>query len=333
MAAMPEHPVLEEDCKRCYHCKAKSPANSFKYYNNKKLEQPRYKCSNCKRFFTLGLHGRPQGRTYTKKRNQDPPEVLDLPRDCPHCGVANNAAFKYWNNKSMWHPRFKCLSCGKQFQMRLLVDGDARRLVHTSFNRRLPTSAGKEVGLAPTLNTVNLNHGTKLSCDEMATVVDPCANTTNYAAQSDEIPRCVDPWASTGDYTPELSAQDIQNLDPMEPSFGDDYANYLNFIEAGFSDEVNEPNSSIANAQPVHFVPETCLHGIHDANAVEVVDMASPEPFMKLMESDSLSDENIEALLKSFIDADSMDAMNEPESVNDINMVSSESNVLVSNKP
>lgn len=117
---------------RCYHCGLESAHSSFKYFDNKKADQPRYQCSHCHKFFTLGLHGRPQGKTYAKKRNEDPDELKCLSRQCRHCGVADNAVFKYYNNHNISQPRFKCLSCGKQFQMRVLGTGEERRLVHTS---------------------------------------------------------------------------------------------------------------------------------------------------------------------------------------------------------
>jgi len=106
------------------------------YFDNKKVDQPRFKCEHCHKLFTLGSHGRPQGKTYAKKRNEDPIELKSLSRQCRHCGVADNAAFKYYNNHNLSQPRFKCLSCGLQFQMRLLGTGEGRHLVHTSSQQK-----------------------------------------------------------------------------------------------------------------------------------------------------------------------------------------------------
>lgn len=122
--------------KRCYHCGIESSECRLKYYNNKKQDQARYKCPNCKKLFSPVFHGRPQGKTYHKKRGEDPMEIRGLPRQCPHCETNDNAPFKYYNNHNSSQPRFKCLSCGKQFQMHLVIDGQERCLVHSSPSQR-----------------------------------------------------------------------------------------------------------------------------------------------------------------------------------------------------
>lgn len=117
----------------------------------------------------MGNHGRPQGKIYKKKRNIDPPELQGLLRDCPHCGVADNSRFKYYNNNRMSQPRFKCLSCGMQFQMRLMVDGDARHLVHASSKQRLSKNWTFQ---APLSHASNIDGEMNLQVDGVPTPVD-----------------------------------------------------------------------------------------------------------------------------------------------------------------
>lgn len=143
---------------RCYHCGVESADNIFKYYNNGKRSQARYQCCKCQKFFTLGSSAYPQGRSYAKQRNVDPPELRGLPRECPCCGVANNAPFKYYNNKNLSQPRFKCLSCGLHFQMRLVGTGDEeKRLVHTSSHQRTPSVAPKSVPENEVITLASMN--------------------------------------------------------------------------------------------------------------------------------------------------------------------------------
>lgn len=127
-------PCMNDLCmKPCYYCGFESTTFKFKYFDNKKCDQPRYQCPNCSKLFTGGFHERTRarGKTYTKKRNQDPEELRGLDRQCPHCGAANDAVFKYYNNRSLSQPRFKCLSCKLQFQMHLVGEGNERCLLHT----------------------------------------------------------------------------------------------------------------------------------------------------------------------------------------------------------
>ena len=130
--------ALQQQLKQCYHCNYVSAEESpFKYYDNRSLDQPRFQCCRCRKLFTWNIHSRrPQGKTYEKKRNQDPEELRGLHRQCRHCGVADNAPFKYYNNRSKAQPRFKCLSCHKQFQMRLVGEGHQRHLVHTGASKQ-----------------------------------------------------------------------------------------------------------------------------------------------------------------------------------------------------
>jgi hypothetical protein len=92
------------------------------YYKTQqqKKDQPRYKCLDCKKYFTWGLHNRPKPRHYKKERNKDPPELLSLPTQCAHCSIVNEANFKYNDNKTSCdttQPHFGCLKCNKLFQM------------------------------------------------------------------------------------------------------------------------------------------------------------------------------------------------------------------------
>lgn len=103
------------------HCVCGSSNVKYKYLNNKKAEQPRYRCMDCKKMFTVGDHNRPKPGHYTKTRNKDPDEFRGLDTQCAYCFVVNLAKFKYYNNKPKYgktQPRFVCLACDRQFQMR-----------------------------------------------------------------------------------------------------------------------------------------------------------------------------------------------------------------------
>ncbi|KAG0586169.1 hypothetical protein KC19_2G069600 [Ceratodon purpureus] len=104
----------------CLHCRSNNV--KFKYYNNGKEDQHRFKCLNCNVWFTWEDHNRPKPKHYKKVRNQDPVEFQGQRTQCNKCFVVNNARFKFYNNKKKYgetQPRFKCLSCCKSFQMHL----------------------------------------------------------------------------------------------------------------------------------------------------------------------------------------------------------------------
>lgn len=132
--------------KECPRCKSKFV--KFKYFNNKKITQPRYQCLSCKDFFTHGgkklttdsaspspggsaiipslvegmnsivpyqpqLEGRGKER---KRKAKEPPELANVEKMCRKCG-SKNTAFKYLNNGQQDQPRYKCLDCKGMFQL------------------------------------------------------------------------------------------------------------------------------------------------------------------------------------------------------------------------
>ena len=112
-----EFASVQKCCTRCGSSNTK-----FKYLNNGKITQPRYRCQDCKSYFQVINHNRKTPTKYLKPKHKDPHELQGLLKVCssPSCGAQNNATFKYYNNKSkcgLTQPRFKCLSCGKDFQM------------------------------------------------------------------------------------------------------------------------------------------------------------------------------------------------------------------------
>lgn len=253
-------PTLEYDRKRCYYCGVESTDHRFKYYDNKKTNQPRFQCGQCKRLFTVGSHGRPQGKTYKKKRNVDPPELQGLLRDCPHCGVADNSRFKYYNNNRMSQPRFKCLSCGMQFQMRLMVDGDARHLVHASSKQRLSKNRTFQ---APLSDAWNMDGEMNLQVDGVPTPVDltdpnilddidvedfmnviedALAAETNEAGIMNNVETLCPATNASLDLCPnpmvENAPESFTHL--MQSGLGDNDVELANCTELGFNNESNE---------------------------------------------------------------------------------------------
>ncbi|KAG0576476.1 hypothetical protein KC19_5G083000 [Ceratodon purpureus] len=114
----------------------------FKYLNNGQPDQPRYQCLDCKRMFTLGDHGRKKPGHYKKKRNEDPDEFKGLSIKCTLCGALNQCRFKYYNNNNPTQPRFKCLKCLKQFQMRF--DGRNKLMPAKVIPRKTKPIAAKQ---------------------------------------------------------------------------------------------------------------------------------------------------------------------------------------------
>lgn len=130
---------IPKECPRCNSKEVK-----FKYFNNKKLNQPRYQCLSCKDFFTHGgkklateaaspsasvqlmlpdgsfnilpiqsLDGKGKER---KRKAKEPPQFAGMEKLCRKCG-SKNTAFKYLNNGQLDQPRYKCLDCKGMFQL------------------------------------------------------------------------------------------------------------------------------------------------------------------------------------------------------------------------
>lgn len=131
--------------KECPRCKSKYV--KFKYFNNKKLNQPRYQCLSCKDFFTHGgkklateavsptaggsgvnpmlVDGMASIVPYQqvenkgkerKRKAKEPPQFANMEKLCRKCG-SKNTAFKYLNNGQQDQPRYKCLDCKGMFQL------------------------------------------------------------------------------------------------------------------------------------------------------------------------------------------------------------------------
>ena len=106
---------VQKYCTRCGSFNTK-----FKYLNNGKATQPRYKCQDCKNYFQGINHNRKTPMKYLKPKHQDPHELQGLFKVCHFCGAKNKATFKFYNNKSkcgLTQPCFQCLNCRKHFQM------------------------------------------------------------------------------------------------------------------------------------------------------------------------------------------------------------------------
>ena len=133
---------IPKECPRC-----KSKYVKFKYFNNKKLNQPRYQCLSCKDFFTHGgkklateavspsaggsdvnpmlVEGMTSLVPYQqaenkgkerKRKAKEPPQFANMEKLCRKCG-SKNTAFKYLNNGQQDQPRYKCLDCKGMFQL------------------------------------------------------------------------------------------------------------------------------------------------------------------------------------------------------------------------
>ena len=117
-----EYVGLIKSCWRCHSSDCR-----FSYFDNKKQDQPRYKCLKCKQHFALSLHAsnHPKNRSYTKKLGD---LVAHLARTCPLCGAGNDGTkFLYYNNnknKKNEHPRFRCFNCKKDFQTHVVTPDD-----------------------------------------------------------------------------------------------------------------------------------------------------------------------------------------------------------------
>ena len=104
----------------CLNCNSSNV--KFKYLNNGKGDKHRYRCLECKEWFTWEDHKRPKPKHYKKLRNQDPVEIQGQCTQCTKCFAVNKARFMFYNNKKKHgetQPRFWCFNCRKFFQMHL----------------------------------------------------------------------------------------------------------------------------------------------------------------------------------------------------------------------
>lgn len=94
----------------------------YKFLNNNKIEQPRYRCAVCKKLFTYNPSSRrkrhPQG--YLKIASNDV-AAQGLPDNAtvmclnPSCGRVGTSRFLFYNNGKVSQPRYKCGACDTTF--------------------------------------------------------------------------------------------------------------------------------------------------------------------------------------------------------------------------
>ena len=118
--------------KTCPFCSSTNA--EFKFLNNKKMEQPRYKCLGCTKLFTHNPNSsrkkHPQGyskiaakRSGGSSSNNDDgaATVPELPNTAtvsclnPMCGEVGTSKFLFFNNGKLTQPRYKCGSCNTTF--------------------------------------------------------------------------------------------------------------------------------------------------------------------------------------------------------------------------
>lgn len=115
-----EPDVYKAVTKTCPFCS--SVDVEFKFLNNNKFEQPRYKCLVCKKLFTYNPSSRrkrhPQG--YLKIASNDV-AAQSLPDNAtvmclnPSCGKLGTSRFLFYNNGKVEQPRYKCGACDTTF--------------------------------------------------------------------------------------------------------------------------------------------------------------------------------------------------------------------------
>lgn len=120
-----EPPIYVDVIKTCPFCESTNAM--FKFLNNKSIEQPRYKCLECTKFFTHNPNSRrrkhPQGYLKAAQKNRPVSQVhvQDLHDNasvvCPHpeCGKVGASKFLYYNNDKVTQPRYKCGTCKRSF--------------------------------------------------------------------------------------------------------------------------------------------------------------------------------------------------------------------------
>ena len=94
----------------------------FKFLNNNKEEQPRYRCVQCKKLFTYnpGSRRRRHPKGYLKIASSDLasqklPDNATVSCLNPSCGKVGNSRFLFFNNGKVTQPRYKCGDCGTTF--------------------------------------------------------------------------------------------------------------------------------------------------------------------------------------------------------------------------
>lgn len=113
--------VYVDVMKTCPFCESTDAV--FKYLNNKSIEQPRYKCLGCTKFFTHNPNSRrrkhPQGYLKAAQNKRPVSQAQDLHAVvvCPHpeCGKVGTSKFLYFNNGKAMQPRYRCGACKSSF--------------------------------------------------------------------------------------------------------------------------------------------------------------------------------------------------------------------------
>jgi rubredoxin len=111
---MEEQHGLSQNIYNCPYCN--SPAK-FKYFNNKKKDQPRHECIECKHLFQPNKHRAQHPQGYKKHEGRvEPLEFVNRHKVCPNCGNDKNIKFMGFNNAKHEQPRYRCNGgCKKPF--------------------------------------------------------------------------------------------------------------------------------------------------------------------------------------------------------------------------
>ena len=104
--------------KTCPFCSSTNA--EYKFLNNKNIQQPRYKCSGCNKYFTHNPASRRKKhpRGYAKIAvafAELLPNATDVPCPNPSCGNIGASKFLYFNNGNVGQPRYKCEACKTSF--------------------------------------------------------------------------------------------------------------------------------------------------------------------------------------------------------------------------
>ena len=99
----------------CPHCKCDKFVK-FKYFNNNKINQPRYECVECKKLFQANNQRKQHLEGYSKPHKIEPSHFAEQPKVCPHCGNDKTIKFIGFNNNKNDQPRYRCNGgCKKPF--------------------------------------------------------------------------------------------------------------------------------------------------------------------------------------------------------------------------
>lgn len=164
-----EPAIYVDVIKTCPFCESTNAV--FKFLNNKSIEQPRYKCLGCLKYFTHNPNSRrrkhPQGYTKAAQNNRPVSQVQDLHDNAtvvcshPECGKVGVSKFLYYNNGKLTQPRYKCGACKTSFtqggRLRLQRKSEVDAVLHVG------ESCGSETIIGQPWVLGNANKKMKLS--------------------------------------------------------------------------------------------------------------------------------------------------------------------------